>query len=597
MKNDLHCQKSRKSIKRAGRSHGMARSVATFACAAAVAFIPGLPALAADHNKMNLRRHKKIIPTSSHSSAAKFYRCLRCCGGLVLALAWLALSAAKAQTTNYALGTTNLLVGPAAGTNSVVLGVTPINGAWTATANAPWLHLSAANQSGTGSTNVVFNFDANPGAMRSGAITIADRTLAVTQAGSTYVAAGPVTTLVSAGLNGPIGVAVDRAGNVYIADTFHGAIKKWTAANNNVLTLVSSGLIIPEDVAVDNTGNVYIADSNNNAIKEWMPANSNVTTLVSSGLSNPASVAVDSAGNAFIAELGAIKEWTAANNTVVTLISSLQLYPMGIAVDAAGNVYFADVGNDAIKEWMAANSNVTTLVSSGLRGPNGIAVDGAGNVYIADLGNNSVKEWTAAGGILSTLVSSGLSYPAGVAVDGVGNVYIANTDNDAIEELPRAFVDPTPKFEGLAAGSDALPGVLPATENLLPPFAPASDQSWLNITGITNGVVSFSFTANTGPARTAHIALLGQSISNTQGVIGTPPSLTGAQVLGNGVFQFAFTNTPGASFTVLSTTNLSLPLSDWTVAGPATNTAPEVFQFTSPPATNEAQLFYTVRSP
>jgi hypothetical protein len=65
----------------------------------------------------------------------------------------------------------------------------------------------------------------------------------------------------------------------------------------------------------------------------------------------------------------------------------------------------------------------------------------------------------------------------------------------------------------------------------------------------------------------------------------------------NGVLQFVFTNTAGASFTVLSTTNLSLPLSNWTVVGTATNTAPGQFQFTSPPTTNDAQRFYGVRSP
>ena len=64
----------------------------------------------------------------------------------------------------------------------------------------------------------------------------------MTQAGSSYVAANPLTTLVSSGLNGPFGVAVDGAGNVYIADTRNNAIKEWNAATQTVSTLVSSGL-------------------------------------------------------------------------------------------------------------------------------------------------------------------------------------------------------------------------------------------------------------------------------------------------------------------------------------------------------------------
>jgi DNA-binding beta-propeller fold protein YncE len=243
------------------------------------------------------------------------------------------------------------------------------------------------------------------------------------------------------------------------------------------------------------------------------------------------------------------------------------------------------------------NNNVTTLVASGLSSPYGVAVDGAGNVYIADTSHNAIKEWMPANNNVTTLVSTGLSHPYGVAVDGAGNVYIADTYDNAIKELPHAFVDPTAKLEGLAAGNDALPVVLPATANLLIPFAPTSDQTWLTIAGITNGVVSFGFTANTGPARTAHISLLGQTISITQGLIGTPPNLTGVRMLGNGVIQFSFTNNPSASFTVLTATNISLPLANWTVAGSATNISSDLFQFTSRPTTNDQQRYYIVHSP
>jgi len=95
------------------------------------------------------------------------------------------LSAAQAQTTNYALGTIALWMGPTGGSNSVLLAVTPATGAWTATANAAWLHVAVANQSGTGGAYVIFSCDANLGATRTGTLTIAGQTLTVTQAGST----------------------------------------------------------------------------------------------------------------------------------------------------------------------------------------------------------------------------------------------------------------------------------------------------------------------------------------------------------------------------------------------------------------------------
>src|SRR5262249_10853849 len=86
---------------------------------------------------------------------------------------------------------------------------------------------------------------------RSGTLTIAGQTLTVTQAGSSYVAANALTTLASSGLNGAHGVAVDSAGNVYIADTGNEAIEGWHAAAPTVSTPVPSGVISPFGVAVD----------------------------------------------------------------------------------------------------------------------------------------------------------------------------------------------------------------------------------------------------------------------------------------------------------------------------------------------------------
>jgi sugar lactone lactonase YvrE len=501
------------------------------------------------------------------------------------------------SNSTFSLGATNLLEGPAAGSDSVVLAVSPNFGTWTAASNATWLHL---NQSGTGSMNVIFTFDANPGATRSNTLTIAGQTLTVTQAGSTYVAAQPLATLVS-NLDEPYGVAVDSRGNVFIADSGYPAIMEWTPASDTLTNLVSSGLSNPRGVAVDGADNLYISDYANNAIYEWPAASHTLTNLVSSQLFNPFGLAVDGADNIYIADYGglAIKEYSVAESNLTTLVSSELLFPSGVAVDVAGNVYITDTGNNVVKKWTAANSNVTVLVS-GLAGPSGVAVDGSGNIYIADTGNHAVKKWTAASGNVTTLVSN-LAGPSGVAVDGSGNVYIADTAGNAIDELPYAFVDTSPRFENNSAGSDQLPTVLPAAANLSGPFTPASsDTDWLTINlPVANGEVSFSFAANTNPAtnRIAYINLLNQAISITQGTVpftnATSLVIGNLRLLGNGVLQFTFTNNPNATFTVLSTTNLALPLADWTTVL-TTNGA---FQFTSQPATNDMQLFYVVRSP
>ena len=76
-----------------------------------------------------------------------------------------------------------------------------------------------------------------------------------------------------------------------------------------------------------------------------------------------------------------------------------------------------------------------------------------------------------------------------------------------------------------------------------------------------------------------------------------PTILTDPRTLTNGSFQFAFTNLPGLAFNILTTTNLALPLSSWTVLGPATELTPGQYRFTDPAAANRPQRFYRVRWP
>jgi sugar lactone lactonase YvrE len=416
-----------------------------------------------------------------------------------------------------------LLVGSAAGSSSVD---TP-NASLGATSNSPFLHVPL----GAGSTQnsvLPFTYDAFTGTgTRTGTLSIGGVfTVTVVQAGANYIGPGPALTLVSSGLNVPVGVAVDGAGNVYVTDQNDNAVKEWSAATQQVTTLVSSGLSSPQGTAVDASGNVYIADFANNEIKEWNASTHQVTTLVSSGLNGPYGVAVDAYGDVYIADANnnAIKEWSASTQQVTTLVSSGLHTPLGVAVDDGGNVYIADFANSEIKEWNASTYQVTTLVSSGLNGPYGVAVDGSGDVYIADANNNAIKEWSASTQQVTTLVYPHPSLPLGVAVDGSGNLYIADADSNAVKELPYAFVGPASLTEPATAGSDSLLPVLPSTAPLSGIFAPTSDQSWLTIGTVANGVVDFSFTANTSITRVAHITVLGQQITVTQP--GVVPVLT-----------------------------------------------------------------------
>ena len=86
------------------------------------------------------------------------------------------------------------------------------------------------------------------------------------------------------------------------------------------------------------------------------------------------------------------------------------------------------------------------------------------------------------------------------------------------------------------------------------------------------------------------------SIVNITVPVPTPPTLTNVAKLGNGSLQFTFTNSVGAVFGALASTNVSLPLSNWTALSSITETSPGQFQFTDPQATNNPQRFYRVRA-
>jgi hypothetical protein len=442
---------------------------------------------------------------------------------------------------------------------------------------------------------VEFTFDSNPGAPRTGTLIIGGQNLAVTQAGANYVPVSgvPVTLASFPYYYPPYGVAVDTLGNVFVC-TFQNLVQEWSPTNNSLATVVNyNHLKIPEGLAADVAGNVYIADTDNNAVKKWSATDGSLTTLVASGLNGPWGVAVDGAGNVYIADCtnSAVEEWNVSSNTLSTLVSAGLNHPKGVAVDGPGNVYIADTYNNAIKKWIARSNTVITLISTGLKRPIDLAVDGSGNLYISDEGNYSIKKWTAADGSVTMLFSNASYDFRGISVDGLGNVFVVNA-SQAVMELARAFVDPTSISEGPAGGSDSFPAIVPAAANLLPPFQPVSSQSWLSITGINQGIVGFSFTA-TASNRSANVTLLGQSVPVSQA---GPPVLS-PTFLSNGALQFGFSNSPRASFSVITTTNLSLPSSAWTPIGVPTSAVPGYFQFTIPIATNDLQRYYRVSSP
>ena len=237
---------------------------------------------------------------------------------------------------------------------------------------------------------------------------------------------------VNTSFNHPEGVAIDAAGNLYIANTGANTVKKVAAGSGAVLTL-GSGFNHPEGVAVDAAGNVYVADFGNNSVKK-IPIVGGPPVALGSGFKQPAGVAVDAGGNVYVADYGdsLVEEILAGSNTPVVL-SGGTTGPSGIAVDAYGDIFVSYHFSNKVVE-MKAGTNTPVTIATGFTSPGGLTVDPSGNVFIADGGNNNVTEIPADGS--SPIVITGSQFtPAGVAVDVQNNLFVADPLNSSVKKI------------------------------------------------------------------------------------------------------------------------------------------------------------------
>ena len=295
---------------------------------------------------------------------------------------------------------------------------------------------------------------------------------------------------------------MDSAGNLYIADTGNIRIRK---VSNGVITTVagngtvgfsgdngpatSAQLSGPSGVAVDSAGNLYIADADNGRIRKV--SNGVITTVAGNGahgfsgdngpatsaqLNLPSGVALDSAGDLYIADYN--NRIRKVSNGVITTVAgggtSLARQrpghqravgsPTAVAVDSAGNIYIADTGNNRIRE--VSNGMIATVAGNGTQGfsgDNGPATSaqlwspgphrrGLGRQPLhRRLDNNRIRK--VSNGVITTVAGGGTSfsgdngpatsaqlYPAGVAVDSAGNLYIADASNNRIRKVSNGVI-------------------------------------------------------------------------------------------------------------------------------------------------------------
>ena len=280
---------------------------------------------------------------------------------------------------------------------------------------------------------------------------------------------GKGATASTAALNLPNAVAVDAAGNIYIADSADHRIRAANvttspitvagvviqpgdiatiAGNGNICSsstsacgdggvATSAQLNFPEGVAVDSTGNIYIADTRDNRIREILSGSSTINTFAGSGIA-------------------CVSSKSSCGNGGALLTAEFHL-PMGLFIDPSNNLYIADSLDQEVRFINVTAPSITTVAGNGTEGfsgdsglataaqlnlPGSVFLDSASNLLIADSGNQRVRIVSA--GNISTLAGGGtggdggsattatFANPYNVAEDASGNLYIADTANNRI---------------------------------------------------------------------------------------------------------------------------------------------------------------------
>jgi sugar lactone lactonase YvrE len=319
------------------------------------------------------------------------------------------------------------------------------------------------------------------------------------------------------------GVAVDGAGNIFLADGGNYRVRKVTPGG--VITTIagtgvtgfsgdggqatSAQISIPEDVAVDAAGNVYVALDQHHRVRKITP-DGVITTVAGTGavgfsgdgqpatgalLNRPTGLGTDAAGNLYIADSDNHRIRRVSPNGVITTIAgtgtggfsgdggqatSAQLsFPDDVAVDAAGNVYIADAGNHRLRK-VSPSGVITTIAGTGTPGfsgdggqaasaqlafPRGVATGPDGTVYVADGSGPRVRAITPAGTI-ATVAGNGvegysgdggpaivasLDRPAGLAVDLSGNLFIGDFGRPSVRKVTAPAAPTTPTADTTVA--------------------------------------------------------------------------------------------------------------------------------------------------
>ena len=219
-------------------------------------------------------------------------------------------------------------------------------------------------------------------------------------------------TFASTGLSNPLGLALDRSGNLYVANVGSSTIRKFSPTGQDLGLFASLlGIGCPTGLAVDRSGNLLVADLCVSVVREFSPTGQDLGTFASTGLSNPE----------------------------------------GLAFDSAGDLFVSNTGSDTIRKFSPTGQDLGLFASTGLHFPAGLALDRSGNLYVANEGSNTIRKFSPTGQDLGDFaVLSTQSRFLVIAVPAfAGTPGSANCHGQSVSALAR-------QFGGLRAAASAL---------------------------------------------------------------------------------------------------------------------------------------------
>jgi tripartite motif-containing protein 71 len=273
-------------------------------------------------------------------------------------------------------------------------------------------------------------------------------------------------------LSGPLGVAIDSSGNVWVVDSGNSRVEEFSSEGAYIKSVGSKGsgkteFKEPKGIAFSGR-NFYVSDYGNNRIEELSGSGTYLAEFGTKGSGNgqldgPYGIASDPvAGDLYVTDSlnNRVQEFTVAGMYVTKFGSEGTgngqfKDPLGVTINNEGSVYVGDSGNSRVQEWepvpaAPAYTSKFGSVGSGngqFKEPKGVDIAKNGNLFVLDSSNSRVQELSPSGTYLTKFGSSGtgsgeMKGPYGMAVDAKGDIWIADTGNDRVDEFneKREFV-------------------------------------------------------------------------------------------------------------------------------------------------------------